>query len=153
MLVTTVIAWHAMLHRKVKYINRWNNVGVKDEFLGIKNRLHNHRWPRGPTDKASDYESGDSRFESWRGRSYIFLSCIVTKPFTSKVLLKKGYKWWSLTTLSCACLLDFFLFLFPARRSNRLTFNTFEQTATENEKPLTHKYEAQNDKNKTKIKS
>ena len=26
--------------------------------------------PRGPTDKASDYESGDSRFESWRGRCY-----------------------------------------------------------------------------------
>ena len=29
-------------------------------------------WPRGPMDKASDYESGDSRFESWRGR-FIFL--------------------------------------------------------------------------------
>ena len=30
---------------------------------------HSER-PRGPTDKASDYESGDSRFESWRGRCY-----------------------------------------------------------------------------------
>ena len=29
------------------------------------------RWPRGPMDKASDYESGDSRFESWRGRSFL----------------------------------------------------------------------------------
>ena len=28
-------------------------------------------WPRGPMDKASDYESGDSRFESWRGRSFL----------------------------------------------------------------------------------
>ena len=27
-----------------------------------------------------------------------FLSCIVTKPSTLKVLFKKGYKWWSLTT-------------------------------------------------------
>ena len=25
-------------------------------------------WPCGATDKASDYESGDSRFESWQGR-------------------------------------------------------------------------------------
>ena len=24
-------------------------------------------WPCGPTDKASDYGSGDSRFESWQG--------------------------------------------------------------------------------------
>ena len=30
-------------------------------------------WPRGPTDKAPDYESGDSRFESWRGRIFSFL--------------------------------------------------------------------------------
>ena len=29
------------------------------------------RWPRGPMDKASDYVSGDSRFESWRGRSFL----------------------------------------------------------------------------------
>ena len=29
-------------------------------------------WPRGPMDKASDYESGDSRFESWRGREFFF---------------------------------------------------------------------------------
>ena len=27
-------------------------------------------WPSGPMDKASDYESGDSRFESWRGRLF-----------------------------------------------------------------------------------
>ena len=30
------------------------------------------RRPRGPMDKASDYESGDSRFESWRGRRFFF---------------------------------------------------------------------------------
>ena len=33
------------------------------------NDLKNIR-PRGPMDKASDYESGDSRFESWRGRFF-----------------------------------------------------------------------------------
>ena len=27
-------------------------------------------WPCGPMDKASDYESGDSRFESWQGRNF-----------------------------------------------------------------------------------
>ena len=31
-----------------------------------------------------------------------FVSCIVTKPTPLKVLLKKGYSWWSLTTCSCA---------------------------------------------------
>ena len=30
--------------------------------------LTKNRWPSGATDKASDYESGDSRFESWQGR-------------------------------------------------------------------------------------
>ena len=28
--------------------------------------------PCGPMDKASDYESGDSRFESWQGRAISF---------------------------------------------------------------------------------
>ena len=51
------------------------------------------------------------------------------------------------------CLLIRFLFLFPARPSDRLTFNSFEETAAESESPLTHEYEAQTDKNKTKIKS
>ena len=32
-----------------------------------------HGWPCGPMDKASDYESGDSRFKSWQGRLSIFL--------------------------------------------------------------------------------
>ena len=27
-------------------------------------------WPCGPTDKASDYESGDCRFESCQGQSF-----------------------------------------------------------------------------------
>ena len=42
-----------------------------DKLINIKNPISYNR-PRGPTDKASDYESGDSRFESWRGRSFIF---------------------------------------------------------------------------------
>ncbi len=32
------------------------------------------RWPRGPMDKAPDYGSGDSRFESWRGRQLFYSS-------------------------------------------------------------------------------
>ena len=55
-----------------------------DELINIKNQVSYNR-PRGPTDKASDYESGDSRFESWRGRSFIFLSCIVKKAVTVTV--------------------------------------------------------------------
>ena len=68
-----------------------------DNLINIKNPISYNR-PRGPTDKASDYESGDSRFESWRGLSFIFLSCNVIKPSALKVLLKKGYKRSSLTT-------------------------------------------------------
>ena len=30
--------------------------------------LTENRWPCVGTDKASDYESGDSRFEFWHGR-------------------------------------------------------------------------------------
>ena len=69
----------------------------EDKLINIKNPISYNR-PRGPTDKASDYESGDSRFESWRGLSFIFLSCNVIKPSALKVLLKKGYKRSSLTT-------------------------------------------------------
>ena len=35
------------------------------------NATWNVVWPCGPTDKASDYESGDSRFESWQGRFFL----------------------------------------------------------------------------------
>ena len=31
--------------------------------------LTENGWPCGATDKESDYESGDSRFESWQGRN------------------------------------------------------------------------------------
>ena len=31
-------------------------------------------WPCGPTDKASDYESGDCRFESCQGQYFFLLS-------------------------------------------------------------------------------
>ena len=51
------------------------------------------------------------------------------------------------------CLLSRFLsFSFLAGRPNRLTFNSFKETATESELLLTHEYKAQTDKNKTKIK-
>ena len=33
--------------------------------------LTENRWPSGATDKASDYESGDSRFESLQGRNIL----------------------------------------------------------------------------------
>ena len=33
--------------------------------------LTENGWPSGATDKASDYESGDSRFESWQGRNIL----------------------------------------------------------------------------------
>ena len=55
-----------------------------DKLINIKNPISYNR-PRGPTDKASDYESGDSRFESWRGRSFIFFSCVLKKAATLTV--------------------------------------------------------------------
>ena len=55
-----------------------------DNLINIKNPISYNR-PRGPTDKASDYESGDSRVESWRGPSFILLSCIVKKAATVTV--------------------------------------------------------------------
>ena len=79
-----------------QYPTRVNNIRG-DNLINIKNPISYNR-PRGPTDKASDYESGDSRFESWRGLSFMFLSCNVIKPSALKVLLKKGYKRSSLTT-------------------------------------------------------
>ena len=33
--------------------------------------LTENRWPCGATDKAFDYESVDSRFESWQGRNIL----------------------------------------------------------------------------------
>ena len=33
--------------------------------------LTENRWPCGTTDKASDYESGDSWFASWQGRNIL----------------------------------------------------------------------------------
>ena len=33
--------------------------------------LTENRWPYGATDRASDHESGDSRFESWQGRNIL----------------------------------------------------------------------------------
>ena len=40
-----------------------------DKLINIKNPVSYNR-PRGQPDKASDYESGDSRLESWRGRFF-----------------------------------------------------------------------------------
>ena len=36
--------------------------------------------PCGPTDKASDYGSEDSRFKSWQGRFFYFLLGIIYIP-------------------------------------------------------------------------
>ena len=66
-----------------QYPTRVNNIRG-DNLINIKNPITYNR-PRGPTDKASDYESGDSRFESWRGPSFILLSCIVKKAATVTV--------------------------------------------------------------------
>ena len=42
--------------------------------------------PRGPTDKASDYESGDSRFESWRGRFlFLYKKAIRRRPVNFRI--------------------------------------------------------------------
>ena len=49
-------------------------------------------WPCGPMDKAPDYGSGDSRFESWHGRRqptfFFFLQ-------NSIILLAQGKKTWT----------------------------------------------------------
>ena len=42
--------------------------------INLKKQQLYHVWPRGPMDKASDYESGYSRFESWRGQLFFLLS-------------------------------------------------------------------------------
>ena len=39
-------------------------------LISLRLRVMLVMWPRGPVDKASDYESGDSRLESWRGRLF-----------------------------------------------------------------------------------
>ncbi len=47
---------------------------VKKIIIGKANKdieRNNLNWPCGPMDKASDYESGDSRFESWQGRFWL----------------------------------------------------------------------------------
>ena len=42
-------------------------------------------WPCGPTDKASDYESGDCRFESCQGQKHFF-NVYVTKTLKTTIL-------------------------------------------------------------------
>ena len=41
-------------------------------------------WPCGPTDKASDYESGDCRFESCQGQNFLAQIRILEKADTKK---------------------------------------------------------------------
>ena len=42
--------------------------------------------PRGPTEKASEYESGDSRFESWRGRFlFLYRKAIRRRPVNLRI--------------------------------------------------------------------
>ena len=43
--------------------------------------IHLYICPRGPTDKASDYESGDCGFESHQGCFLLILSYIVISSF------------------------------------------------------------------------
>ena len=67
--------------REKEAIKKWTHRDIWTESFKIKFELEEiqlvcistrfSRWPRGPMDKASDYESGDSRFESWRGRSFL----------------------------------------------------------------------------------
>ena len=77
-----------------QYPTRVNTI-KGDNLINIKNPISYNR-PRGPTDKASDYESGDSRFESWRGRSFIFffLCCKESCYFnSSEKLVINGALW------------------------------------------------------------
>merc|ERR1712055_734166 len=48
-------------------------------------------WPCGPTDKASDYESGDCRFESCQGQIFVlfFLHKSVSTPWFFPMALNK----------------------------------------------------------------
>ena len=77
-----------------------------DKLINMKNPISNNR-PRGPTDKASDYESGDSRFESWRGRFFfkrfiardtIFFfqihNNLVPKPFVTWLITRCSFLIW-----------------------------------------------------------
>ena len=52
--------------------------------------------PRGPTDKASDYESGDSRFQFWRGRYLLFFFLLdIDYPLLFRKIL---FQMWILTS-------------------------------------------------------
>ena len=42
--------------------------------------LTENLWPCGATDEASDYESGESRFESWQGSNILSHAKIVFIP-------------------------------------------------------------------------
>ena len=58
-------------------------------FLYINFSLLFRRRPCGPMDKASDYGSGDSRFESWQGR---FLFIFFFLFFALQYLLSHAYQ-------------------------------------------------------------
>ena len=54
-------------------------LGVHVElFITYANAAAIITWPRGPMDKAPDYESGDSRFESWRGQIFFLFFVLST---------------------------------------------------------------------------
>ena len=46
--------------------------------------------PRGPMDKASDYESGDSRFKSLRGRFFLFSNASIDRRILNIVTTKQN---------------------------------------------------------------
>ena len=53
--------------------------------------LYECLWPCGPMDKASDYESGDSRFESWQGRTFLKLQEENISNINSRLSLVHDY--------------------------------------------------------------
>ena len=74
-------------------------------------------WPCGPMDKAPDYGSGDSRFESWHGRSNpTFLSTsprkVQARHFRSVRVSHRGWIFsskFSYSAITLVCQLFFFL--------------------------------------------
>ncbi len=47
------------------------NSSLLEGILNFLSLITLHNWPSGPMDKAADYESGDSRFESLLGLYFV----------------------------------------------------------------------------------
>ena len=59
-------------------IVKYKNCYLSNSGVSCNQMVTSEIRPRGPMDKASDYESGDSRFESWRGHSTFVHFAIIT---------------------------------------------------------------------------